>query len=173
MAKEALIKSKTQTGLETDLRVTTAGDLSIGGISRTTNPTATTNGSNVGASFDDLGRQLVRPMQVRDLITTARVTVSNGTETTLLAGSAGVLRDLIAVHATNNSTAATTIDFRSTTAGSVVFTLDVPAAGVGNSNPWISFPVPYPVSDAGAWTIDLPDITGTTITVDALFSNEV
>lgn len=148
--------------------------LKIGGVARTTNPTAVADADRVNATFDDLGRQLTRPVQVRDLIVTARATVSTGTETTLLSGASGSYHDLIFIHATNSSGAATTIDVRSVTGGNVVLTLDVPATGVGNSNPSVTLPVPYPQDATGNnWTVDMPDITGTTVTVEALFSKEV
>lgn len=143
----------------------------VGGIVMQANPTAEVGGDVTNFRADDIGRQITRPMQVRDLIATAYVSVANGTETTLLAaGGAGVFHDLIKVVLSNNSTAAVGVDIRCTTAGNIVFHYEIPANGVVGE----SLAVPWP-QDAtnNNWTIDLPDITGTTVTASALFTKEV
>lgn len=142
-----------------------------GAIARTANPTAVAAGDVVSNAADDLGRQIMRPVQVRDLIATAYVAVTNGTETTLLAaGGAGVFHDLVFIEFSNNSTAAVGVDLRSVTAGSVEKHYEIPANGtVGGA-----LPVPWPQGSANNnWTIDLPDVTGTTVTASGLFSKEV
>ena len=148
----------------------------FGGIARTANPTAVAANDRVSATFDDLGRQLVRPVQVRDLIATAYVAKTSGstfgTETTLLAATAAAMFDLIYVIGTNDSDAAISCDFRGVTAGNVLMTIRIPANGTAG----IATPIPLPqtTSDTGnAWTIDLPDVTGTNVAVSALFSKEV
>lgn len=142
----------------------------MGGIARTANPTAVTGGDVVKASMDDVGRLLSRPVQVRDLLQTSRVALTTGTETTLLTGVAGVFHDLIYVMAANNSDAATYVDFRAATGANIQFTIQVPANGTAG----VSLPVPLPQDVAAdTWTADMPDITGTTVTVSALFSKEV
>lgn len=145
-----------------------------GGIARTANPTPVAANDVVKSTHDDLGRQLIRPLQVRDLISTAYATFANGTEATLLAGVAGAYLDLIYILAANNSTAAIGIDIRPSTAGSIVMHLEIPANGVVG----VSLPVPIPQQatgdgTGGSWTVDLPDVTGTTVSVSALFSREV
>jgi len=145
-----------------------------GGIARTSNPTAVAAGDIVTFSADDLGRQLVRPVQVRDLISTAYVSKTTGstfgTETTLFAGATSTYHDLIYVLASNDSTVAIGFDIRGTLAGNVLMHLEVPA----NSTTGLSLPVPLPAGDVGAsWTIDLPDVTGTNVYVSALFSKEI
>lgn len=146
----------------------------IGGKARTANPTAVANNDRVDASFDDLGRQLMRPVQVRDLTSTAYVSKTSGstfgTETTLFAGATNTYHDLIYVLASNDSTAAIGMDIRGTTGGNILMHLEIPANGVVG----ISTPVPLPAGDVGAsWTIDLPDVTGTNVYVSALFSKEI
>lgn len=144
--------------------------LQIGGVARQTNPSAVAGGQIVKASMDDLGRQVIRNVQVRDLIQTAYAQISNGTETTLRAGVAGAYLDLVYILASNNSDAAVSVDIRPVSAGNVVMTLQVPANGVAG----VSLPVPIPQTDTGNnWTADLPDITGTTISISALFSQEI
>ena len=142
----------------------------VGGVARTANPTAVAANDIVKATFDDVGRQLIRPVQVRDLIQTAYVSISNGTETTLLAGAASTFHDLIYMMLSNSSDAAVLVDIRSESAAGVMATVQVPASGLGG----VSLNVPIPQNTAaGAWTIDMPDITGTTVYISALFSKEV
>lgn len=142
----------------------------VGGIARTANPTAVAGGDVVKTSHDDIGRVVTRPIQVRDLISTAYVSLTTGTETTLLAGVAGSYLDLVYVMGTNNSDAAVTVDIRAVTAGNVQTSIRIPANGTAG----VALPVPIPQDETGnAWTCDLPDITGTTVTVSALFSREV
>ncbi len=143
-----------------------------GGISRQANPTAIAGGSVTKFSSDDLGRQLYRPVQVRDLTITAYTSIANGTEATLLAASAGSMHDLIYIMMSNSSDAAVIVDVRGVTGGNIQMSVSVPANGVAG----VSLPVPLPPSsgDTGNnWTIDMPDITGTTVYVSALFSREV
>jgi hypothetical protein len=126
----------------------------------------------VKPTFDDLGRQTFRPVQVRDLIVTAYVSLTNGTETTLLAASVGSFHDLIYILGANNSDAAVTVDIRPVTAGNVVMSIQIPANGTAG----VATPVPYPqsASDTGNnWTADMGDITGTTVYLSALFTREV
>lgn len=138
-------------------------------LTRQTNPTAVAS-DYVPLAADDLGRQLVRPVQARDLIVTAYVSVTNGTETTLLAASAGSFHDAIMVVGSNNSDAAVSVDIRGVTGGNILHTLRIPANGTAGWAP----PVPWPQDATGNnWTIDGPDETGRTITVSALFSREV
>jgi hypothetical protein len=142
----------------------------VGGVAVQANPTAVAGGDVVNFRGDDLGRQLIRPIQVRDLTATAYVALSNGTETTLFTGATSTYHDLIYVLASNNSTAAVGVDIRATLAGNIMMHLEVPANGVVG----VATPVPIPAGDVGAsWTADLPDITGTTVYLSALFSKEI
>lgn len=142
----------------------------VGGVGRTTNPTAVANDQITRFISDDLGRQLIRPIQVRDLTVTARATLTNGTETTLLAAAAGSFHDLIYVMGANVSDAATTVDIRAVTAGNVMLTLQLPANGTSG----VALPVPLPQDAMGNnWTADMGDITGTTVYLSGLFSREV
>lgn len=147
-----------------------AAPIKVGGVAMTTNPTAVADGDRVNFRGDDLGRQLTR-LQARDLVLTAYVSITSGTETTLLAAVAGSYLDLIMITATNNSTAATQLDVRAVTTGNIIHTMYLPAqtGPVG----WTP-PVPWPQDATGNnWTIDMPDQTGTTVYVSALFSKEV
>ena len=156
--------------LASDAADTGSAPVKIGAIARTANPTAVAAGDRVSLTADDLGRQVVRNVQVRDLIQTAYVSVTNGTETTLRAGVAGALLDLIMIVGSNNSDAAVSVDIRPVTGGNIVNTLRIPANGTAGWTP----PVPWPQSDTGNnWTVDGPDETGRTLTFSALFSQEI
>lgn len=118
--------------------------------------------------FDDVGRQVQRPYQVRDLIATAYVSLTTGTKTVLRAGISGAFLDLCQVSCYNNSDAATTVTIadESTT----IRTIPVPANNVTHVN----YQIPLKQSATGvAWYVDLPDITGTTVEVVAEFIQEV
>lgn len=145
--------------------------LQQGGIARTANPVAVSGGQVVKASFDKIGRQLVRPLQVRDLIQTAYATLTNGTETTLLAGIAATFLDLIYITGANNSDAAVIVDLRAGTANGIVMSLTIPANGTAGVS-LAGSPLPQDVA-ANTWTADMPDITGTTVYLSALFSKEL
>jgi hypothetical protein len=144
--------------------------VSVSGVAMTTNPTAVSDAAAVSFKADKIGRQLARPVQVRELLATAYASITNGTETTLVTAAAGSYLDLIYVMGTNNSDAAVMVDLRAVSGGNIVTSIRIPA----NATAGISLPVPIPQTDTGnAWTADLPDITGTTVTISALFSKEV
>jgi hypothetical protein len=144
--------------------------IKVGGVARTANASAVGNGDRVSATFDTRGRQVVLPYNVRDLRATAYVSLATGTEATLLAASAGEFHDLVWVMGANQSDAAVLVDIRAVTAGNVSMSLEIPA----NSTAGIAPPIPYPQADTGNnWTVDMGDITGTTVDITALFTKEV
>ena len=150
--------------------VDSGNPIKIGGIARQANPTAVAALDRVDATFDDLGRQVITPYQVRDLITTAYLALATGTETALLAGAASTFHDLVYVMGSNQSDAAVDVDFRSGTGGSVVFSLTIPADATAG----VALPVPIPQTEvAQAWTADMADITGTTVNISALFIKNI
>ncbi len=150
--------------------VTGAHDSMLTYEARTTNPTAKTDGADVRPKTDDLGRTLTRPMQVRDLTRTAYATLTTGTETTLRTATSGTFFDLIYILGTNNSDFAVTVDIRAETGAGIVTSIRIPANGTAG----VALPVPIPQNTASAtWTVDLPDITGTTVTISALFTEEI
>lgn len=140
-------------------------------VAHTALPAAKSNGADVRVMADKYGRDVNRPIQVRDLIATAFVSLTTGTETTLLAASAGKQYDLIWILLSNESTAAVQVDLRAVTAGNKVMSFQVPANGTVGIAP----PVPLnATSDTGNnWTVDMPDITGTTVDITALFTQEI
>lgn len=62
------------------------------------------------------------------------------------------------------------VDLRASTGGTICQTIAVPANGTAGIS-W-NVPYPQPFSDA-AWTVDMADITGTTVNITATFSKEI
>ena len=123
----------------------------IGGVARTTNPTAVADGDRVDAMFDKLKKQVMILNGPRELDVDATTTITaSTTETTILAaGAAGVFHDLTVLWVANTSATDVRVDFRSATAGSVRFSLYCPA---GNT---VGVVLPQPIRQAAAannWT---------------------
>lgn len=138
------------------------------GITRTTNPSPKIDGQSTEASYDTIGRQLTRPYQVRNLISTAYASLSTGTKTALITSPSGSYLDLVQISCYNNSDVATTVVL--TDESTTVKTIPVPASNVTH----INYQIPLKQNSKGvAWYVDLPDITGTTIEVTAEFIQEV
>jgi hypothetical protein len=99
----------------------------IGGVARTSNPTAVTNGQRVNASFDKLGK-LVAVGAIRDLKGVQKTSITTASETTVVtAGTAGVFNDVYAIVVTNKSATGVSVDFKDATAGTTRMTLYAPA----------------------------------------------
>ena len=111
----------------------------VGGIREDTlTSSTTTTGDYINFKADALGRQPVALQQNRTGVKMATVvTVTNTTETTLVAaGGAGVFNDLTLVACINTSATPVRVDIRDATAGTVRFPLYVPAGDMrGYMNP--------------------------------------
>ena len=139
--------------------------IQVAGIARQTVPTPVADGDVVKASFDDVGRPVTTPYQVRDLVVTAYVTVTSGTPTTLLAGDADHFLDLLEISCATDSTVAAT-NFLLTDDSTTVRGFDIPVSGTVE----LKFPVPLPQGAKNStWRVDMEDVTGTTLQVGALF----
>jgi hypothetical protein len=102
--------------------------LRVAGVAATAIQTARTSGQVVDAAFDKIGRYVGAYEQIRDLTTMApMVTLTSTTETTIVAAVASIFNDLRAVVITNTSATGVRVDFRTVTAGTVVFSVWVPA----------------------------------------------
>jgi hypothetical protein len=99
----------------------------IGGLGKTTNPTAVTDGQRVAAVFDKQGKQVVVGA-IRQLKGVQKTSITVATETTVVtAGGAGVLNDVYAIVVTNKSATSVFVDFKDATAGTTRMTLAAPA----------------------------------------------
>ncbi len=144
--------------------------IQTGGIARTANPTAVAANDVVKSSYDVVGRQITRPVQMRGLLSTAYATMTTGTATTLLQSASSTYNDLVYLVGANTSDVAVTVNVSPGSAEGTVLTLQIPANGTAG----IACPIPFPQGTAAnAWTVDMGDITGTTVYISALFSQEV
>jgi hypothetical protein len=101
--------------------------IKIGGLAKTTNPTAVTDGQRVAALFDKVGKQVVVGA-IRVLKGVQKTSITTNTETTVVtAGAAGVFQDVYAIVVTNKSATAVSVDFKDATAGTTRMTLAAPA----------------------------------------------
>lgn len=125
-----------------------------GGEARTTLPAAVADGDAVRRMMDDLGRSVVVPYVPRDLITHNTITLSDTTETTLIAaGGANVFRDLVLLVISNTSGTKVRVDIRDDTGGTIRWSVEVAADGGGVV---IKFPVPLTQALADDnWTAQL------------------
>ena len=118
-----------------------AGAQYRGGLAKTALPTAASDGNLTGAMSDKFGRQVNILGTIRDLVGTQTTTLSASTsETTIATAVASTFLDLVLLVISNTSSATNTrIDFRDTTAGSVLFSLQSnggqPPIGFSTSRP--------------------------------------
>lgn len=113
-------------------------------------PTAATAGNLTGATADKFGRAVVLPGTIRDLVGTQTTTIAASTsETTIVTAAASVFNDLTALVVSNTSATAVRVDFRDTTAGSVLFSIYVPAGDTRG----VAFNRPVPQTSVNTnWT---------------------
>lgn len=139
-----------------------------GGNAATSLPTAATAGNLVGAMYDKYGRQVMVIGNIRDLVGTQTTTISASTsETTIVTAAASTYNDLVMLIVSNTSASTNTrIDFRDTTAGTVLFSLQ----SVGGAAPvGFALPVPIPQTSVNTnWTAQCSNST-TDIRIYAVF----
>ena len=147
--------------------------INIEGKSRISNPTPVSNNNTVDAMFDDVGRQIMQPMHVRDMIATAYASTATLAAVDLRTAIVGEFLDLVQITAANQTAAAILLDIRDVSAGNVVASLNITASGTET----ITFPTPYPQGSVGnTWTIQnggSGDISNTVVDVTALFVRNV
>lgn len=138
-----------------------------GVLAQTALPTAATAGNLVGTLGDKFGRQLVIPQAFRDLVSQSGViTLTNTTETTLIAAVASVFLDLVEVVASNTSATAVRLDIRDSTGGTIRHTLYLPSGDVRG----FVLQVPTPQATVNTnWTVQLSaSVTDVRITAKAI-----
>lgn len=138
-------------------------------IAKTALPSAGSDGNLIGAMSDKFGRQVALINTIRDLVGTQTTTISASTsETTIVTAVASTFLDLVLLVVSNTSTATNTrIDFRDTTAGSVLFSLQS-----NGGQPPIGFATPVPVPQTSVntnWTAQCATST-TDVRVYAVFA---
>ena len=101
--------------------------IKIGGLAKTANPTAVTDGQRVAALHDKLGKQVVVG-SIRDLKGSQFTTITSSTaETTVVTAVAATFLDIYGVIIENTSAAACKVTFKDSTAGTTRFEIYVPA----------------------------------------------
>lgn len=107
---------------------TDAGNpVKMGGLAKTANPTAVTDGQRVAALFDKLGKQIVVGA-VRDLKGMQSTTITSSTaETTIVTAVASTFLDLYGLVITNTSATVTKVTIKDSTAGTTRAVFEVPA----------------------------------------------
>lgn len=125
----------------------------IGGQARTTNPTAVADADRVNAIFDDLGRLVVVPHQVRDLVATQATTITNSTtETTIVTAAASTFHDLTHLTITNASATAVVVTLRDATGAGTPCTYALAA----NGGIVLAYPTPKKQGTVNTnWTVQL------------------
>jgi hypothetical protein len=124
-----------------------------GGVAKTAQPTARTDGQIVAPLYSKVGHQIAMIGQVRDLNDTiSPITLSTTAETTLVPAVAAVFNDIYSITIANTSASAVMVDFRTVAAGAVVESVLVPASSTIQLNP----AVPYKQATVNtAWTAQL------------------
>jgi hypothetical protein len=117
----------------------TGNPLKVGGLAKTTQPTAVTDGQRSNILTDKLGRVIVAPGHVRDLVTQQQTSITGTTETTFLTAVASTFLDISTLVITNAANQATTVTIRDATAGTTRAIFELAANGGIVINP----PVPW------------------------------
>jgi hypothetical protein len=139
----------------------------IGGLAKTTNPTAVTDGQRVNGVFDKQGKQIVVGA-IRQLKGVQNTAITANTETTIVtAGGAGVLNDLYGLTLTNTSSTAAYITIKDSTAGTTRFVIEVPATDTRGFMLPVDSAVPQATA-ANNWTATV-SVATTTMYVTALY----
>jgi hypothetical protein len=114
----------------------------VGGLATSTNQTRVASGDRTHFTADLAGRQIANLGQVRELRSKQTTTISASTsETTIVTAAASTFNDLVALIISNTSATAARVDIRDTTAGTILFSLYVPAGDMrGFSLPGVSIP---------------------------------
>ena len=143
----------------------------IGGLAKTTNPTAVADGQRVNGLFDKVGKMVVAGA-LRQLKGVQTTTITATTETTIVtAGAAGVFQDLYGLILANTSATAVNVAIKDATAGTTRVTIQVPAGDTRG----FTVPVDSAVVQATAannWTATLSAAV-TSILVTALYVSNI
>jgi hypothetical protein len=126
-------------------------DLAIGGEARTSEQTAVTNGQNVKAAFDTIGRQIKLDFAPTALWVTGSASSTDGSAHTVIAAGAGSLKNYITDWECSN-TSATSV--RVTFTDSASTTVIVPAGGGNNKS------LRIPIATAAATAFQFTASTG-------------
>jgi hypothetical protein len=138
----------------------------VGGVGKTTQPTAVTDGQRTNILTDKLGRVIVAPGHIRDLVTGSTISIVNSTsETTFLSASANTFHDITTLAITNSGSVGTSVTIRDASAAATVRAVYYIAA---NGGIVINPSVPWPQTAVNNnWTAQLGNGT-VTVYIQAL-----
>lgn len=164
--------TRTITGDVAHDAVDSGSPVKVGGKARQTNPTAVADGDRVDASFDDVGRQIIQPIQARDLISHQHTQIaSSSSETTVVtAGGSGVFNDIVSIMITNQTATAVNATLKDSTGGTTRAIIAIPASGGAIFQPATIFPQLAAANNN--WTITLSSAS-VTVNITALFAKNV
>lgn len=103
----------------------------IGAVGRTANPTAVTTGDRVNVYADVFGRLVMQPYVPRDLSVHNTITLTDTTETSLIAEAASTFHDLVWLFLSNSSATQTVVEIRDSSTGTVRLRVTLAASGGG------------------------------------------
>jgi hypothetical protein len=146
-ATHSLVSIFTQTEGNSAAGVTDTGNpLKVGGLGKTTQPTAVTDGQRTNILTDKLGRVIVAPGHVRDLVTRQYTQLTNTITTAIVTAVAATFNDittLVITNASNQSVNLTLADGATTVAvfnlaanGGLVFNPTVPLKQSAVNTAW-------------------------------------
>jgi hypothetical protein len=99
----------------------------IGGVGKTANPSAVTDGQRINALFDKLGKQIV-VSAVRDLKGVQETTITSSTsETTIVTAVASTFLDVYSIILANSGASATKVTIKDSTAGTTCMVFYMPS----------------------------------------------
>ena len=113
--------------------------LKVGGVAKTAQPTAVTDGQRSNILTDKLGRVIVAPGHIRDLVTNTTTAITGTAETTVVAAVAATFNDLSTLVITNAANQSTVVTVRDATAGTARAVFNLAA----NGGVVLNLPVPW------------------------------
>lgn len=129
-----------------------------GGLARTSDPSAATNGNMVGWTTDKAGKQIHLPYSIPELfVTGAASATGTGATTIISAGAAGIKNYITSVQCGRDDAGTTAIRVTFNDAASTPLVLPNTGGGGGNN---VTFPVP--IATAAATAFQFTSSAGTT-----------
>lgn len=127
----------------------------IGGKAMTADPTPVAGADRADLYVDTLGKAVNTPLAPRNLVGQGNITLTNTTETTVIAAlGASVFTDISTIIVANTSATGVRVDFRDATAGTVRHSVWIPATTTIECN-FDDCPLKQTTAANGPWTAQL------------------
>lgn len=146
--------------------------IKAGGVARTANASALTDGQRSNVITDSQGRPIVTIGTARELVSHATTTIASSTsETTIIAATSGEHHDILSLVITNASaTIPVTVTIKDSTAGTTRMIFDLAAAGGIVVNP--ARAIPQLAATNNNWTATL-SVNTVTVDIFAMWQKEL